>query len=273
MTLQTSFHIACSSAANAVDAVAAQKLRLVSPPEMVFAILLAVARDVQAQDPDKIAEWRDLLTGVPCTMHFLNGEDKRHIFAVQQRENYAQNANSMRLTALQKLFDVQSVMERKKTATGAATLEELAKYYENVTWAKDSDPVSYSFLQEAHYILKHVFPYQGCLNVLLELEKLGRGNPLDGCGKISKLVRRAGAATNSSPVAPETLQKILEFLADYWVCKYFTEEKFSERALEGKQPKCDGKGTVDLVLMKIDALEFLRGKFMDMRDFQDGLSN
>ena len=132
MTLQTSFHVACSSAANAVDAAAAQKLRLVSPPEMVFAILLAVARDVQAQDPDKIAEWRDLLTGVPCTMHFLNGEDKRHIFAVQQRENYAQNANSMRLTALQKLFDVQSVMERKKTATGAATLEELAKYYENV---------------------------------------------------------------------------------------------------------------------------------------------
>ena len=268
MNLQTSFHVACGSVANAEAAVQNHNLRLVSPPEMVFAIVKAVARDLKEGDPDKISEWCELLTCLPCTLHLVSGEDKRHLLAVQERENYAQNASSMRLTALQKLFDVQSVLDRKKTAAGSLTLEELEAYYRAVKWSKDSEPVTSTYLYEANYVLKHLLPHQGCLDILLELEKYGRQNPLDSCGKLNKLVRRAGQATNTNPCSPEVLQKILEFLADFWMAGYYRDDRFADRALDGKQAKADGKGTVDLILLKLEILELLRGKFMDMRSFK-----
>ena len=58
-------------------------------------------------------------------------------------------------------------------------------------------------------------------------------------------------------------------LADFWKSGYYTDDRFAERALDGSQPRCEGKGTVDLVLAKWDLLDHLKGKFMDVRDFTE----
>ncbi len=238
------------------------KLRVASPPEMILALLKSVSKAVRQNDPETLAKWRLVLSSIPCEFRLIGTEDAKHLLAIQLREDYCQNAESMRLSSLQKLFDIQALMERKKTATGFPSTTEMVDYYKSVTFAQKSEPMTENFINEAIYAIKHVLAHQQCLQVLLDMEAYGSTNPMDKAKKISLIARKCGANVSKTTL-------VLQLLADFWKVGYYTDEKFAERALDGKQQKCDGKGTVDLVLMKWELLDFLKGKFMDVRGFTE----
>ena len=147
-------HVVAGDVAKAEHAVEQKKLRILSPPEMVMAVLLAAQRDVKTSDMDALHERAEALAACPCVFHKIHNEDERHIASLQLRENISQNFASMRMSALQKVFDIQGLMAAKTSLSK----EQVVAHYATVRYAKNSEPVKARFVDDALYVLKHALP-------------------------------------------------------------------------------------------------------------------
>ena len=93
-------------------------------------------------------------------------------------------------------------------------------------------------------------------SIVLKMENYGPANPFDSVCKLQKIAKRAGGSK-------ENLEWCFQILQDFWEAGYYAEDKFADRALDGKQPRCDGKGTVDLLVAKQQVLVYLTGELLD----------
>ncbi|CAJ1360662.1 unnamed protein product, partial [Effrenium voratum] len=243
-------HVVAGDVAKAEHAVEQKKLRILSPPEMVMAVLLQ--RDIKTSDMDVLHEWAEALAACPCVFHKIDNEDERHIASLQLRENISQNFASMRMSALQKVFDIQGLMAAKTSLTK----EQVVAHYATVRYAKNSEPVKARFVDDALYVLKHALPNPKVQSIVLKMENYGPANPFDSVCKLQKIAKRAGGSK-------ENLEWCFQILQDFWEAGCYAEDKFADRALDGKQPRCDGKGTVDLLVAKREVLVYLTGELLD----------
>ncbi len=234
--------------------------RLISAPEVLYAYLEAVALDLKKGDDDLLARWRSTMLCCPCLFRKVESNDALHRLSLQFREDLAQAYTTMRFSALQKMYDVQVVMERLKQTTGCSA-EKVAQYYKTIRYAASSDPVTFEFVDCSLTVLKRLLNIPSCCTLLLELEELGLENPLDSIYKLHKVIIRGATRDN--------IEWSLHLMIDLWRSGALKTDQLSVRHLDGKCKGSDGKGIVELMCFKAAVLRHLMGEFMDTRTFTD----
>ena len=181
-----------SDAAN--KALQDRALKQVSAPELVFAYIEAVALDLKKGDEELMAKWRQTMLCCPCLFRKVESKDEMHQLSIQFREDLAQAYSSMRYTAVQKMFDIKSVMARKMASTGGVSAQKLVEYYtSSIRFADNSEKITAEFVDCALTVLRRLMSIPACAKMVMELEELGASNPMDSIYKLHKVVTRAGS--------------------------------------------------------------------------------
>ena len=86
-----------------------------SPLEPIAAMFSAIAKAVNRNDSDESLEkWRKHLLSVPFEFACVNTEDERYFAALQLRENITKDYESMRVSVLMRIMDIESFLHRKE---------------------------------------------------------------------------------------------------------------------------------------------------------------
>ncbi len=237
------------------------KLRQLTSPELLFAFLLSVERDLGKSDENTNAAWRAAMRSTPAEFTVCTNVNDWHLRAFQFREDVSANHAGMRMSAVQKMFDVKATMDRLAETTGKATVEGVAAHYTVLRWAQGSDVITNQFVESSLTVLKRLMSLPRGAELVMELEQYGLDNPMDSIIKYQKLVQKAAT--------PEYILWSLELLVDQWKSGLLPREKLTVRHLAATFPRSDGKGIVDTLCMKKDILTFLTGPWLEEVLFSD----
>ena len=253
--------VGVASADAAKAAMDGQLCRQVSAPELLFAYFDAIGLAIKKADEGLLVRWAQTALCCPCCFVKLESEDEYHRLSIQFREDISQAFTTMRFTAVQKMFDVQQLKERKEETTGAVSAERLAAYYaEGVRFADNSEKMTFEFIDCSLTVLNRLMSLPRCAKLVLSLEDYGAGNPLDSIYKLHRIITRAST--------PEKIEWSLELMVDLWTAGALNTDQLSLRHLDGRGLKgADGKGLVDMLCFKRDVLLYVLGDFLDSRRF------
>ncbi|MCP4244388.1 MAG: hypothetical protein GY772_27905 [bacterium] len=235
-------------------------LTVLSPPELLLAFLQAVAEDLAKDDDDLNAAWRKSMLMTPGFFRMAETPEECHIIATQFREDIVHNCATMRMTAVQRMFDVKATHDWKLSTTGKADTQTIANHYKRIKFAAGSAVVSFEFVDCSLTVLRRLMSLPRCGALVAELEEMGIDNPMDSIYKYHKLLVKAGA--------PEKVEWALELMVDLYKSGGLRKEAFAIRAITGT-PRTGNKGLVDLLVYKRDCLAFLVGEFLDARALPD----
>ena len=249
--------VACTAtAAAAADEIARRGVVASSPPEILFAFLFAVARDLKKGDDELLKKWRESMLACPVDFCLAGTDEERHKVALQYREDLAENYARMRYNSVQKMFDVKRTMEEMAKA-GTPTVEAVSAYYATVRWSSaGGDVITKEFVDCAMTVLRRMMAHPACERVVLKLAEAGLSNPLDSIYKLHKIVVRCGGSVDG-------MAWCLELMYDLWHSGALVGDQFSIRLLATA-----GKSLVDLMLFKKETMDYLVNKFMDSRSFR-----
>ncbi len=249
--------LAADTAEHADAELMTHSAKMVSAPEMLFAFIEAVREDIKKADDTLLAKWRDAMLSTPVEYCCVTTTDEAHIMSVQYREDLSQAYASLRYSAIQKMYDIKDVMDRKTATTGATSAKAVAAYYQGIHYSENSERVTFEFVDCALTVLRRMVCIPRCTILLSELEEEGCANPLDSIYKLHKIVTRAQSA--------DKIEWTLELMIDMWRSGGYKSDQYSVRHLDGKGTAAAGKGIVELMGFKQDLLKHLVGDFLDAR--------
>ena len=151
--------VAVSDPDDVVAELATNKATRISPPEILYAFLDAVARDVQNEDEERCKVWRDAIVSAPFKFELIASEDDRHIATMQAREDMTKRHNTMRWSPIQKMYDIIGCMERKPGLSSAA---KVAEYYRRVKFGDSDDAISQEFVDCALTVNRRLMSIPTC---------------------------------------------------------------------------------------------------------------
>ena len=230
-------------------------LRL-TPPELLLAYFEAIAMDLKTGDEARLQQWRSTMLCCPCMFKVCQSDDEQHKMMLHQREDMAQNYQSMRLTAVQKMYDIIALKERKERTTGKLGAEKLQMYYEEgVKFAQSSEKLTHEFIDNALTVFNRLMCIPRCKELVFQMEQLGLQNPLDSIYKLQKIVVKGGT--------PDRIEWAMEMIHDLHKSGGLKDDELALRKLEGKVKGCEGKGLIDELNYKRDILRYLMGDWLD----------
>lgn len=84
---------------------------------------------------------------IPFEFKSIDGEDDRHFASLQTREDISQKHDSMKVTTLMRVFDLEAFMLRKARTSGKLTAVKCAELYqEHLTLASGSEDITPGFV-------------------------------------------------------------------------------------------------------------------------------
>lgn len=251
---------AVTDGAAAAKGISERALRVASPPELLFAFIAAVHKDLATDDDARLSKWKDAMLTCPCAFVQVQASAELQLMALQGREDLAKNFETMRYTSVQKMFDVQSVAERIEASSGAANVERVAAHYQEIRFADGAgEKITKEFVDCSMTVLRRLMALPRCANMVMALCDEGLANPLDSVYKLNKIVSKAST--------PDKIEWSLELLIDLWRSGALKSDQLGFRHLAGNITGSGGKGIVDLMVFKRELLQHLIGKFADGRKF------
>ena len=225
--------------------------RRVSPAEPVFAVLAAIARDVEAANDNRIAEWQKYARTCTFVFKVLENNDDFVFHHAQLREDASIDFELVRMSSLARMVDVSVFYERTVREKGVRlSAQQLAVTYNGrLTLAESSEAITDSFIDQALTIHhRMVVRSPTVFGMLLQLdEEYGVKNPLDGITKIHILLVKF----------KNRLAWCFELLVDLFKNGGLSADQFSVRSLKGTGTAAIAKGLADVIYAKQDILQHL----------------
>ena len=252
--------VVVADAADARKSIEERSLKVISPPEILFAFVAAVHGDLAKGDDDILGQWKNAMLACSCSFTEFRGDEEVHKLCLQLREDLSQNFSAMRYNAVQKMSDVQAVATQLEASVGSATVERVADHYKTIRFAGDAgEVITKEFVDCSLSVLRRLMSRPKCHKLVLNLCEEGLGNPLDSVYKLHKIVSKANS--------PDMIEWSLELICDQWRSGALKADQLGMRHLRGDIAGSGGKGIIDLMVFKHDALQFLLGPFAAVREF------
>ena len=226
-------------------------LKLMSPEEPIHALLLSVAQDIRdGKDDATLNLWKTCI--LTCCAEFKKCANDGDIFCGAQnlRQKIGTEFDSMYLSPVQSMFVIMHFRETFGKTLSAKALS--AEYNKKINTSQMGDPVSDTFVDTVATVWDRVFSNAVCREVIMWAEETWRKrSPYNSIYKIEAYCRKAGRDVSR-------LQWCLKHMNDM-VMRNFIDPNVSLAQLTGKGIRgSGGKGIIDLILAKYDALhEFL----------------
>ncbi len=243
----TDVHIAVRRGENPLLALGL--LRRLSPAEPCHAMIMAIRRDVDADDEAKLQQWRRIVLSTTMVFRVIESADEFHFAHVQLRENPGIDFELIRHSALQRILDITTFAARTHKETGVKlNARALADTYaKNVTLSELSEAITESYVDMAVTVNSRLIQKEPhVFTLLLSLDEAeGVRNPLDSVCKLQWLTIRA----------KDKLSWVAPLLVDLYKSGALSIDQCSLRALKG--PASTQSGVVDVLARKADLLSHL----------------
>ena len=227
-----------------------------SPAELLLAYFEAIANDVTKGDEEVLKAWRQTMVQTSCIFELLTSEDELHKRSLQFREDLSQNFASCRMSAVQKMYDIIGLKERKEATTGPLSCQALSAYYtDGLRFAENSEKITFDFVENALMVHKRMMTNKRCQAIVLGLEDLGTQSPLDSIHKLAKICTKASR--------DDMIEWSLELMVDFWRSGALKSDQLAVRQLDGKQKGSNGKGLVDVLVYKREVLRYILSEWME----------
>ena len=233
-----------------------QTLRRISPLEPLHALLIAVHRDVVAEDAEAIKGWKDVLLSANFCFEIAESDDSIHNSNTQLREKAGIEHELIRHSSLSRILDVCNFSSRvgkdlPKLVKGrkVSYAKQISEAYnKDLVMSELSEPVSDAFVERALSVNSRMLSKSTyVLSKLMYLDDVfGVNGPLDSVHKLHVFLAKTGCGTN----AVRRMEWLIGYLVDLYEHGAIGNDKCSKSELAGV-----GKGFADVVLCKQDFLE------------------
>ena len=208
-------------------------LAVVSPIETVHALWKAIWRDAFTDvQPDTIlTEWRNIVLSTPMKFMLIDDTQARTRMMHQLRENISQQYASLRLSILNKIFNVIAVASSVRPNPNDADPTEVAKLYSGIDYAANSEPITTPFIKTALLVNKMLLSNP---NIKSALIKFDADSPpkhaLDASNKLDAIIMRTKPSRH--------LEWSVLLLIDLLESGGYSHESCSLRSLEVMDSQC-----------------------------------
>ena len=226
------------------------KCRRISPSEPVFACLVAIARDVDSSNDERIDAWKKFLLSTSFTFRTIENNDDFVFTHMQMREDAAIDFELVRMSSLARMVDTVVYYDRTFRERGIRlSAAGLAQEYGRLKLAESSEQITESWVSLTLIIHnKLMVRSPDVFTMLLKLDdELGVNNPLDSITKIHLLLGKC----------KERIAWGFELLVDLLNNGGLAAKDCSVVSLKGTGSANVAKGLGDVFYIKYDILQFL----------------
>ena len=228
-------------------------LACVSPVEIRMAILRAVKRDLD--DVGRAQAWKRHLLSCHFVYVVLDSDEDTWKYARQLREDISLNYATLRLSALQSVYELVHYRAVRERAHGSQAAKAVAEAYSTGVRRASGEPLTQSFVDSAMTIHGRMLCDERIASTLLLAEEtFGLETPFNGVTKLQAIVSKAGST--------EKITWAVEWL---FHARERGEHNCSLRDLTGWPPSSPVAGKV-LVAGKTGLLEILNCKH-DLKEY------
>jgi hypothetical protein len=242
-------------------------LQAVSPEEMRAAFLLAIARDIDRDEPHAVLRnWIKFALSCTATFVYDRTPADKYFRSCQLRENLTTvDHDFMRRTALQKIYEVIRFRDLYVDTHGpcAITPAAIAAAYTQVKVARGRNPISVIFVDTAFTVHNRLLFDADIAALLLEMDgKPRRDNPFDGAQTLQTIISKA----KTTPRIKWVLMGMVHMLRNGVPAK---SEQFTIRGIGGTKETAN-RGLAHALIFKNKCLAFLLGRLPFNLGFSDG---
>ena len=169
-------------------------LQRVSPGEIVYALLDAIRRDIDAnKDNEYLLEWRRVLLTATGLFELLPSFEDKWWYEHNLREDMATDARNMCRTSYQKICEVlkyRSIVQRSEGMSQCSAAALAERYALKARMSKASEKVTESFIRQAFLVHSDLLALPAALECIQDLEaRFGVDSPLNGITKLNAISR------------------------------------------------------------------------------------
>lgn len=233
-------------------------LRRVSPAEPIHALLMAVARDVEAEELEKLDGWKEILLSCLVTFQIVETDTVCHHLNTQLREKAGIEHELIRHSALSRVLDVTNFSQRLQRGSNAPKQSKKASWPKMISEAYNADlilselseKVTESWVERALSVSSRMLKSSYILEKLLYLDdNYGASGPLDSVHKLHALLGKVGSGGGI-----KKMEWLVGLLVDLFDHQALEQDSCTKRELSGAT---GNKGLADVILCKLDVKEEL----------------
>jgi hypothetical protein len=232
-----------------------------TPDEIIHAFIIAIARDVKANAKDAILKsWR--LHVLSATFSFLVLDRDEDIFWKTNgiREDMKSLYQAVARTAIQRVLEIARYKATREATQGKLSNAKISELYrEKLDAAAGTEKISEKYVDTALKVNDFLLSVGPVKSVIFALEEqMGQLSPFNSVHRLACFFSKTKDAA--------ALTWVFNCVYDFFASRNFNpEEKFSVETLAGAGS--NGKGDLDLWLMKLKLHEHLLGPFMEKLPF------
>jgi hypothetical protein len=237
------------------------RILVVSPIEIIDALIFAVSACIDAQVPDELMnKWVVCMRSVPFTFEKLESEDDRYFKALNIREALMTKAANLVHTATQKIAALMAYVKRKEATSGEQTPKAMAEIFEErAKLSPGAEKFTETYIKAAMYVWDRILKVPELSFILMKIEeRWGIASPLNSAYVMESLMQKTKAVDKALWV--------LHGLYDLLDNKLVLTSELNQKVLTGKN--AGGKGLFDLLVYKKEVADYLGGSWAEMCDIE-----
>ena len=220
----------------------------VSPEEITGAYLIAVARDIEKNEPDELLQqWERHILSTTCKFVVLPGQMDRYWYALRRREDVDHSFEAVHRSCFQRLWEVGRLSVKLGNVLGHSnvTAHRIHREYQtNLTNMKQdgAGAITSSFVDVAATINQRILKVPELVRILGDMDAMPRSifNPFDSHSRLQAMINKCQTK--------DTLIHCAQAL-EYMV-RQDDLPALSVMDIRG-HPKFGHKGIFDLILFKV----------------------
>ncbi len=225
-------------------------------------MLLAIDRDVRADDAERLTSWRTYILSV--TMRFEHLPTQEAIFArhVTLRENAVAQYHAIAHTTLQKIYMIVRFKEKMEAERGPQSALSLAKWFDdNVQQCSTSDRITKSFIDNALTISERVLTIPEVMQIITASDAdKGHKSPWNSITRIHRMLTKARTQSN--------IIWAFQCINDGSLSGELDDADLAVSKLVGDGCPAN-RGLLDLIAFKREMRNYFFGSYMDKFPFPE----
>ncbi len=170
--------------------------RSLTPEEMLYGMVFAIARDIDAEDEGAVKEWNRILLSTPARLVVVENPQAEYFAAVQQREDLCTTFNVVRRTVLQRVLEVAHFRDVWMPQKSACTPKQIFKMYSDHVTAQEvvntgHQAITESFVDVAFTIYNRMVAVPKIMDVLRKLDEFETNSVSDSMYKLQWIISKA----------------------------------------------------------------------------------
>jgi hypothetical protein len=218
-------------------------LQAVSPDEVIHALLLKIASDIDdGVEDDRLHAWAKVCLTVSFIWKDLPSDDDKFWESVRLREHLVVDYNGMARSAIQRVFELAAFRSTHEKRLGKLSHGDVLRLYrENVDFAKTGEEFTENFVKNAALVHAGLLQVREVHDALLAAEESwGKDSPFNSVLKLMLLLNKVRDIAKENPKRDlnQQLLWVILGISDMVHARIMFASELGKRQIQGEAPHC-----------------------------------